>query len=292
MIKIDEIRSVAAQVSLSNIVVEKDYALGWLLWGLHQHPISGTEWIFKGGTCLKKCYFNTYRFSEDLDFSCKDSKQPTIEFLTKILSEVSDYIFEESGVEFPKSSIQFEIIKNPRDTISIQGGIKYRGPVRPQVGLAQMQRIKIDLTLDEPIILPPIIRNVEHNYSDYPVQGISILSYAYEEIFAEKLRALIQRLRARDLYDVIHLYRRMDLNPNRELIYSTLKKKCHIRGLDMPTINTIENHANRALLESEWENQLRHQVPVLPPVQDFLMELPHVIDWINGKAAHPTGEQV
>jgi len=27
------------------------------------------SWAFKGGTCLKKCYFETYRFSEDLDFT-------------------------------------------------------------------------------------------------------------------------------------------------------------------------------------------------------------------------------
>lgn len=25
--------------------------------------------IFKGGTCLRKCYFEDYRFSEDLDFT-------------------------------------------------------------------------------------------------------------------------------------------------------------------------------------------------------------------------------
>jgi predicted nucleotidyltransferase component of viral defense system len=30
------------------------------------------SWVFKGGACLKKCYFETYRFSEDLDFSLRD----------------------------------------------------------------------------------------------------------------------------------------------------------------------------------------------------------------------------
>jgi predicted nucleotidyltransferase component of viral defense system len=35
MIDIEEIRSVAAKVQLSNMVVEKDYALGWLLWGIN-----------------------------------------------------------------------------------------------------------------------------------------------------------------------------------------------------------------------------------------------------------------
>ncbi len=50
-------------------VVEKDYVLGWLLWGISTDPQLSTTWVFKGGTCLKKCYIDTYRFSEDLDFT-------------------------------------------------------------------------------------------------------------------------------------------------------------------------------------------------------------------------------
>jgi len=51
-------------------VVEKDYVLGWVLWGIGSDPVLGNGWVFKGGTCLKKCYVETYRFSEDLDFTC------------------------------------------------------------------------------------------------------------------------------------------------------------------------------------------------------------------------------
>ena len=283
MINLDEIRSHASRVSLANTVVEKDYALGWLLWGISQHPISGRDWVFKGGTCLKKCYFETYRFSEDLDFSYRGTDEPNVESLVKIFSEVSDLVMSESGLELPKASIQFEIFKNPRGSHSIQGGIKYRGPVRPQVGLQHMQRIKIDLTVDEPLVLPPVMKSVEHLYSDKPLRGISVLSYDYEEIFAEKVRALAQRLRPRDLYDVIHLYRRMDLNPNRDLVFSTLESKCKLRGIDVPTMEALETHDNRAFLESEWETQLKHQIPILPDFHSFLSELPLVLSWIRGE---------
>ena len=50
-------------------VVEKDYVLGWLLWGIGADDTLASKWAFKGGTCLKKCYLETYRFSEDLDFT-------------------------------------------------------------------------------------------------------------------------------------------------------------------------------------------------------------------------------
>ena len=50
-------------------MIEKDYVLGWLLAAISSHPMLGPAWAFKGGTCLKKCYIETYRFSEDLDFA-------------------------------------------------------------------------------------------------------------------------------------------------------------------------------------------------------------------------------
>lgn len=54
-------------------VVEKDYVLGWLLRGISTDPQLSTTWVFKDGTCLKKCYIDTYRFSEDLDFTVLES---------------------------------------------------------------------------------------------------------------------------------------------------------------------------------------------------------------------------
>jgi Nucleotidyl transferase AbiEii toxin, Type IV TA system len=57
-------------------VVEKDYVLGWILAGIYGHEELAESWVFKGGTCLKKCYFETYRFSEDLDFTLREEEDP------------------------------------------------------------------------------------------------------------------------------------------------------------------------------------------------------------------------
>lgn len=282
MITIQEIRNIAARVSLANTVVEKDYALGWLLWGIFQHKKTKTDWVFKGGTCLKKCYLETFRFSEDLDFSFRGKNQPIEKSLINIFSEISDLIFENSGLEFLKESIKFEIFQNSRGSNSIQGGIKYRSVVRPQVGIKHMQRIKIDLTLDEFLVHDPVTKKVDHPYSDKPKNGISVLSYTYEEVFAEKIRALAERLRPRDLYDVIHLFRCDNPKPSQQKIHSTLKSKCQLRGIKVPTMTCIQNHKNIALLKSEWANQLKHQIRVLPSFQSFLGELPNVLNWIQG----------
>ena len=44
-------------------MIEKDYVLDWMLAGIFAHPTLGPAWVFKGGTCLKKCFLETYRLS-------------------------------------------------------------------------------------------------------------------------------------------------------------------------------------------------------------------------------------
>ena len=90
MINGQEILEFAGELGLAPDVVEKDYVLGWLLAGIAAHPILGEQWIFKGGTCLKKGYFETYRFSEDLDFTVKDGSTLTEATLVDAFHEITD----------------------------------------------------------------------------------------------------------------------------------------------------------------------------------------------------------
>ncbi|MFB3906554.1 MAG: nucleotidyl transferase AbiEii/AbiGii toxin family protein [Acidobacteriota bacterium] len=73
MIDRREVIANAATLGLRPDVVEKDYVLAWLLAGIFGHAALRDKWVFKGGTCLKKCYFETYRFSEGLDFTLTDA---------------------------------------------------------------------------------------------------------------------------------------------------------------------------------------------------------------------------
>ena len=97
MISKDEILSVADETGLTPSVVEKDYVLGWLLAVIHQNAAFSDGWVFKGGTCLKKCYFETYRFSEDLDFTLKDESHLDEEFLKEQFSEIAEWLYEACG---------------------------------------------------------------------------------------------------------------------------------------------------------------------------------------------------
>jgi len=49
-----EIHEAANETGLTPYVIEKDYVIGWVLAGIHNHPEIRDVWVFKGGTCLKK----------------------------------------------------------------------------------------------------------------------------------------------------------------------------------------------------------------------------------------------
>ncbi|MDP2169038.1 MAG: nucleotidyl transferase AbiEii/AbiGii toxin family protein [Rhodocyclaceae bacterium] len=108
MISKQEIMALAAELQLQAHVVEKDYALGWLLAGIAVHPAIGDRWVFKGGTCLKKCYFETYRFSEDLDFTLQDADHLDEAFLASVFEEVSEWIYDACGLQLPPEARKCE----------------------------------------------------------------------------------------------------------------------------------------------------------------------------------------
>ncbi len=277
MIDRQEILDFSQELGLAPDVVEKDYVLGWLLAGIANHAELAPVWLFKGGTCLKKCCFETYRFSEDLDFTIIDPDHIAEPFLRSAFASVTEWIYDQAGIEMPPDAISFEVYQNPRGKPSVQGKLGYRGP-RQRRG--SMPRIKLDLTNDERIVLDPSLRDVHHPYSDKPKEGIQVTCYAYEELFAEKLRALTERLRPRDLYDVIHFYRHDDLACDRALVVSTLKEKCAFKGIDVPTAEALLQRSEMAALVSEWSNMLAHQLPQLPPFTHFIEELPKVFEWL------------
>ena len=71
----------ASTLGLLAHVVEKDYVLGWVLAGIYRQTALAESGIFKGGSCFKKCYFETYRFSEDLDLTLTIPSQIDRDFL-------------------------------------------------------------------------------------------------------------------------------------------------------------------------------------------------------------------
>lgn len=277
MIHRNDLADRADEWGLSEDVVEKDYVLGWLLWGIATDPMLSKSWVFKGGTCLKKCYFETYRFSEDLDFTILPGGAFVAKELEPVLKGMLARVQEASGIQLQNPPPGLKTSANHPYT---EGSIYYRGPRNPRTN---PPRVKLDLSAGEPLLDPPVRRRISHPYSDGFPSDAPALCYSFPEVFAEKLRAMAERGRPRDLYDIIHLHRYDSIAKSASAVKELLVKKCTVKGIPYPGLDVLQNPSLLPELESEWKNMLGHQLPSLPPIENFWNELPTLCAWLESE---------
>ena len=92
-----QLHRVAEKEGLRFGQAEKDYVILWLLSGLAKAGAKKHGWVFKGGTCLRHCYYEGYRFSEDIDFSCRPEGE-NLEASLRLLDTVATWVLNESGI--------------------------------------------------------------------------------------------------------------------------------------------------------------------------------------------------
>lgn len=85
---LNELQESASRDQLPLETVEQDYAISYLLAALTQIPVLSEMLVFRGGTALRKCYFQGYRYSKDLDYSVQGSL--TLDQYNRALSESAD----------------------------------------------------------------------------------------------------------------------------------------------------------------------------------------------------------
>ncbi len=284
MIPAREILNLRGEWSLDTGVIEKDYVLGWLLAGIARESALADTWVFKGGTCLRKCFYETYRFSEDLDFTVRAGGPEAPEDLVTIFGRIGAWLADEVGIELVVDEASFRRRKNRRGNPTTQCRLAYRGPNPPP----QLPKVKIDITSDEVLVHSPVLREIGHQYSDTPLPVQGVACYTLEELFAEKLRALSERCRPRDLYDVVHMHRHPDLAGAAPIVAAALAEKCTHAGIAVPDADSIRSSPFREEIQTEWENMLGHQLPrPLPPFAEFWATLDDVFGWLAGRATPP-----
>ena len=275
MITKKEILAIAAIQNVNPVIIEKDYVLGWMLAGISVHPILSESWIFKGGTCIKKCYFGEYRFSEDLDFTLTAEAVIDQAIVRKQLEEVIDWLYEACGIEVPENEIDVFYDSNDK---TLRGKLGYVGPLEQR---GSFTRIKLDLTQNEFLVLPPYKSKIFHPYGDKKDFLYETQTYSYQEIFAEKIRALFERARPRDLYDVVNLYERMkDYLVDRVVLKRIVQKKLAFRKLPSLSQGSLISQSQEQELIQDWSSMLAHQLGHLEPASAYLNKYPQIINWV------------
>ena len=259
-------------------VLERDYLLSWVLAGIDAVPELRETLVFKGGTALKKCYFGDYRFSEDLDFTGREGVPTGDEMgeLTRRACEAAQELASEYAPVELHSSRYTE--NNPHPGGQEAFRIRARLPWHRR----SETPIKVEITMDEPVLWPVVQRQVMHEYGE-PLH-IEMLVYSLEEVVAEKLRAVLQQVarlasrgwsrnRARDFYDlwrVLGTYReQLDLTD----FGVRMHEKCQLRHVDFAGPEDFFDPRIVANVELEWERSLGPLVPGLPAFETVVEEL-------------------
>jgi predicted nucleotidyltransferase component of viral defense system len=257
MISEAELRRWAGEWSTDPMLVDLDYVLGCFLSQWYQDR-SGVRLRFKGGTCLRKCYFDDYRFSEDLDFTAESYISP--KELQDLLTVTVIAVRDTFGINLHARPPRFEVVDDDYGFESYQVRLYYWGPL--QRG-GDPRAIRLDISHGEYLGLPEVKREIIHPYSDYPlIAGVIVPCYDLREMIAEKLRALSGQRRyaiSRDLFDVHQLLNRAGLSLPE--VKPLLARKFGAKNMSIDKLNPDHLRDRKDEFELDWERNLLHLIP-------------------------------
>lgn len=264
MITEAEIRRTSASLRVDPMIVDLDYVLGCFLASLYRQPAAAVL-RFKGGTCLRKCYYSDYRFSEDLDFTL--TEHLAAEALERLLRSVLDAADEKWELDFRARPFRVDVVDDEYGKESYQVRLYYHGPLRRG---GDPRAIRLDVTTSEALVLPAVERAIIHPYSDASLlSDVRVPCYDLLETLAEKVRALTGQRRhpiSRDVYDIDQLTDRHKVDMARLVV--VLPAKCEVKGLQYADLDVDRLVERQAEFRADWDRNL---VRVLPAdsITDF-----------------------
>jgi predicted nucleotidyltransferase component of viral defense system len=175
--------------------VEQDLIISRALCDLFNAPALRGRIAFRGGTAIHKLLFNEpLRYSEDIDFV-----QARAEPIGATLDAIREAL---SWLGQPKRA-------------QAQHSLHLLYRFAPEVAPEQTLKLKIEINTREHVsafgleAMPFAVR------SDWYEAEAQIVTFAPEELFGTKLRALLQRRKNRDLFDLHHGLSALALDRNR-----------------------------------------------------------------------------
>lgn len=259
MLSKDHIMRLAGEKNINPSAISKDYALGWLLFGISKSSI-GDKLIFKGGTALSKIHFpEGWRLSEDLDFTLVSDME--MDVLEKALREEVPKII--------KDAIGMDVRLKDRPHHNegyYQSKFQYVGPLGKDT-------IKIEITKEE-VIGKSETKKMPKIF-DY--QTFDIRVYSLDEILAEKMRSIIQRTKIRDYYDVWRLLKIKTFD--REKVKALFLEKCKSKDITFTGVDQFFPHDIVKTLEPYLDTGLtRLSREPMPSLEDMTSEIRKLLE--------------
>jgi predicted nucleotidyltransferase component of viral defense system len=262
MIGKNEINRLAQEQKVRTATIDRDWVLGHFIDAIYTIPECRNNLIFKGGTCLKKCRFPDYRFSEDLDFTAANAN---FVLDMNMLKKIVELVAERTEMLLHIQSLKKLQFNNQVTGYSAK--IKFWGAdhsknQQPPAPNRWLTSIKIEIILYEKMIFAPEIANVIHNYSDtLTANAQNIPIYSINEVLAEKIRALIQRsyTAPRDYFDIWYLSKNVE-NIDWKEVVKGFHQKVEYKKLQFLGVEQLINENHDKILKTAWKNSLEHQI--------------------------------
>ncbi|GAP16396.1 nucleotidyl transferase AbiEii/AbiGii toxin family protein [Levilinea saccharolytica] len=270
------IRSVSRQKHVQQYIVEKDYALSYLLAAIAQTDGLGNHLVLKGGTALKKLYFADYRFSEDLDYSTRTlgpiqqvnaRMETAVRTMAEMLNERGPF----------QANLEPLVLNQPHPGGQKAYVVRVQFPEQRQA----LCRLKVEITVDEPILTPVNVYPILHGFAEH--MAVQVPVYSLAEITVEKLRALLQskaRLQergwgasrvCRDYYDLWNLLQAPTLLSPAML--PLLSEKCAVRNVTYQSPSDFVSEDLLNVASQEWTQQILPFVPDVPRAEEVLLQV-------------------
>ncbi len=255
-----EIIELAHAKGVKTKTIDKDWILGHFLNAMFCLEEVQQNFVFKGGTCLKKCYFGDYRFSEDLDFTLLDEAFVIdANFIRKIIKQAE----KSSGAKFYFEKLKLQQCNNKAQGYEIivkYWGADHRKTQKPLPASRWQTSIKLDISFSEKLLLPVVYKKIFHDFSDRDAISQTIPVYSLHEIIGEKLRSLIQRNRPRDIYDIWTLSTFFS-EEQYAGIKATLIEKSNEKNITISGIEDFVNQTKREKNKRAWYSSLADHLP-------------------------------
>ena len=256
MIDYLQVQRLSLKNNVSPEIMEKDYFIELLLFYFSKDNFLYENYVFRGGTALKKVYFPEYRFSEDLDFVIDSKKEIKIfqEIIIKILQKItSDYPIKiDKRSMFGRDRLQLFIIY---DIIPDIKGIK---------------ELKVDILKDY-YIPKHESKRLLFSYPEFKNKNLILETYVLESVVCDKIgRILDVDNEPRDLYDLWYL---LKLNLDINIIRKEFKNKYGYKIL----IPNLLREIVKDDYKQNWENRLIHQMLDLPDFDMLIKDLNKLI---------------
>lgn len=232
-----ELVAIARKCKLPLGMMEKDFILTRILREICSSKFKDTL-IFKGGTALHMLYLHK-RLSVDLDFTALNEVDTDALKSLLVMKEITSEI---------------RSVKTFENSIAID--LKYKSL------LNYPDSIKLDISLREKPLLELKGLALKSPY----FQDFRIKTFQIEEMAAEKLRALIQRKRPRDYFDMWLLLEKITFES-----FEKLAEKKLIAVNDTFDISRVFNDLD--IVRSLWKIDLQQLVSQLPEFDTVVSEL-------------------